>query len=90
MAVLRADSDRVVFFAHRERATQLLADGAVKVEGNFLRLSGARVAQTDARPGSFGIRRQHMPVGREYGLSAGVVFSHQENLHDGFRRQASV
>jgi hypothetical protein len=33
--------------------------------------------KSDARPGSFGIHREHLPVGQTYGLSAGVVFSHK-------------
>lgn len=77
--VLCADSDRVVFFVHKERIAKLIADGTLKQHDNYLRISGGCVS--DVRPGSFGIRRQHVPVGREYGLSGGVVFSHH-NLHE--------
>jgi hypothetical protein len=34
-----------------------------------------------ARPGSFGIQREHFPVGKNYGLSGGIVFDHK-NTYD--------
>lgn len=46
--------------------------GVVSVE----RIAGVR-APNDAKPGSFGIHREHVPVGNQYGLSGGLVFSHK-------------
>lgn len=73
---------------HREEAQALSLTGVIVVDETAgarilsFRLSGLRLPTTDARPGSFGIRREHVPVGREYGLSGGVVFSHASNLHE--------
>ncbi|MCU1326669.1 MAG: hypothetical protein JWN34_2039, partial [Bryobacterales bacterium] len=36
----------------------------------------------NVRPGSFSIRREHFEVGKDYGLSGGMVFSHQPELYD--------
>lgn len=72
---------------HREEAQSLLRAHVIAVDETAgarivsFRLSGVRVP-TDIRPGSFGIRREHVPVGRQFGLSGGIIFSHQRNLHD--------
>lgn len=77
VAVMAPDADRVVFFAPRWRAEAMLASGcAIGADGNAVRIVAGRHA-IHIRPGSFGVHRQHVPVGsNQYGLSGGVVFSH--------------
>jgi len=80
---------------HREEARALQLSGAIEVDEVSgwrivsFRLTGLTLAPTDIRRGSFGINRKHVPVGREYGLSGGVVYSHQRSLHDETERQCA-
>jgi hypothetical protein len=83
VAVLAVDCNRVVYDLHRERVQPMLAAGLVRVES--LNAGGAvavvrmtaQAVPLSFRPGSYGINRQHVPVGNQYGLSGGVVFSHR-------------
>ncbi len=85
-----SDSTGVRFlrYLHREEAESLQRAKAIEAEemrGGAVvsfRLTPVRL-NTNVRPGSFGIAREHVPVGRSYGLSGGIIFSHKANLYDG-------
>jgi hypothetical protein len=88
VVLLAADSDRVVCDLHREMAEYQLQAGLVTVHAtnrhgavSVVRLTG-NLASNTARPGSYGVTSVHHPVGRDYGLSGGVVFSHHSQLYD--------
>jgi DNA-binding PadR family transcriptional regulator len=83
VAVFAVDSDRIVYFLHRERVAGLISARRVRIEEKdatrsvkSVRLtdSGARLLE-NARPGSFGVHREHVAPGIK-GV-AGVVFSHK-------------
>lgn len=74
--VMSAESDRILFYAHREHALRLLQEGTVRIDGESMRIAGS--AKTSLRAGSFGVHREHVPVNQQYGLSGGVVFSHKQ------------
>jgi hypothetical protein len=81
VAVYQADSERCSDWLPALEIRRLLDAGVVKVRDSAVcgviaveRVAGAKV-EVDARPGSFGVRREHLPTGNRYGLSGGVVFS---------------
>jgi hypothetical protein len=89
VSVLSHDCARVVCFIHWDRIQVMIDQGVVKAEGknkagqvNSVRLMQDHKLRCDARPGSFSIRREHFEIGKDYGLSGGMVFSHQPNLYD--------
>ena len=80
VAVLAVDSERVVCDLHRERVALDLAAGIIVINeivaGVLVSVrQTTKLATSEARPGSYGVNRQHLPVGKGYGLSGGVVFS---------------
>ena len=81
---------RLLRHLHREEAATLVSLGVIAAEEtargeivSFRLKQGARVPLDSIRAGSFSVHREHFPVGADYGLSAGVVFSHQSQLYEG-------
>lgn len=85
--VFAADGGRIVFDSHREESLSLLEQGCVVVGESAgdtvisLRLTGITL-RSAVRPGSFGIRREHVETNHQYGLSGGIVFSHSMALYE--------
>lgn len=79
-----SDSTGVRFLRHlhREEAAELQLKGAIVADETragaiiSFRLTAVRIS-TSIQPGSFGIHREHVSVGQQYGLSGGIVFSHK-------------
>ncbi len=72
---------------HREEAERLLAGGLIEADETrgqrvvSFRLTSKR-APISVQVGSFGVNRLHVPVGSQYGLSGGIVFSHRNTYED--------
>lgn len=83
--VYASDSERVPYMLHRERAIAGIASGRLSVElrdGTETVIAVRLVAghtghMEDAKPGSFGISREHMAE------SGRLVFSHRRELYAG-------
>ena len=68
-----------VAYLHRERAATQLASGEIIADemrnGEIWSFRLAGLAPLSIRAGSFGVRRERIPVNHQYGLSGGIVFS---------------
>jgi hypothetical protein len=83
--VYESGSERCSDWLPAHETARLLTAGVVSVRSESSvgviaveRIAGARVTLSDAHVGSFGIQREHKPVGRECGLSGGVIYSHRQ------------
>lgn len=79
---MAADCDYLVCRLHAAAARQYLDNGAAQPaeydeRGNvtIIRLTGKPVT-LDARPGSYGVSRKHVPTGAS-SLCGGIIFSHK-------------
>jgi hypothetical protein len=90
--VVASDSERILFFAHAAEIESLFARRACKVELKDKRglVVSVKLLATalalPVRPGSFNVTKRQVPVNNQYGLSGGVIYEHQRNLHDGHRQ----
>lgn len=73
---------------HRAEAVRLLAAGAItpdEIRGqtivSFCMVESYR-APFDVQVGSFGIHEEHAPVNSQYGLSGGIIYSHQNTWEE--------
>jgi hypothetical protein len=76
LPVYSADGTAIPYYSPGPRAADLVAQGAAVVHVESagivvaIRLTSQPVAVTDARPGSFGIRREHLADGH-------ILFQHK-------------
>lgn len=91
VVVYAYDSERVTLFVHGPQAKRLLDAKRAKVydrnrHGIYaiqLLESAVEMQNLDAKPGSFGIEREHLECG-------GIVFSHHQRVYDSLRKRITA